>query len=151
MYITPLHLRNIITYIETYFKPWYLKLNNLIIAMKISPDFFENPKPLKSCQWNTYPSKKLLLVWLYQVLAMARSSIFTVACTIFSCSTWNLVPWPEIKSGTPALVAQSLSHWTSMEVLKYIYLKTVFCTCSVDENVVWIIISRSLYCVKNKN
>ena len=41
-----------------------------------------------------------------------------------SCGTWNLVavalwdlvPWPGIEPGPPALRAQSLSHWTSKEV-----------------------------------
>ena len=43
-----------------------------------------------------------ILVWLHQV--------FVAACRILSCSTWDLVPWPEIKPGPPALGVQSLSH-----------------------------------------
>ena len=31
----------------------------------------------------------------------------------FSCGIWDLVSWPGIKPGPPALGAQSLSHWTT--------------------------------------
>ena len=40
----------------------------------------------------------------------------TWASETFSCSTWDLVPWPGIKLGSPALGTQSLSHWTITEV-----------------------------------
>ena len=33
-----------------------------------------------------------------------------------SYHTWDLVPWPGIEPGRPALGAQSLSHWTTREV-----------------------------------
>ena len=33
-----------------------------------------------------------------------------------SYHTWDLVPWPGIEPGPPALGAQSLSHWTTREV-----------------------------------
>ena len=33
-----------------------------------------------------------------------------------SCGMWDLVPWPGIKPGPPALGAQSLTHWTTREV-----------------------------------
>ena len=46
-------------------------------------------------------------------------SIFTVAREIFSCSMWDLVPWPGMESGSPALGAQSLSHWTTKEVPEF--------------------------------
>ena len=56
------------------------------------------------------------LIWLCQVLL--------VACRIFSCSTWtlsyylwDLVPWPGIKPGSPAVRVRILSHWTTREVL----------------------------------
>ena len=32
------------------------------------------------------------------------------------CSLWNLVPWPGIKPGPPALEEWSLGHWTTREV-----------------------------------
>ena len=49
------------------------------------------------------------LIWLYWVLVVAHR--------IFSWPTWDLVPWPGIERGAPALRAGSLSHWTAVEVL----------------------------------
>ena len=37
-------------------------------------------------------------------------SIFTVACDM-----WDLVPYPGLEPGAPALGAQSFSHWTPRE------------------------------------
>ena len=34
-----------------------------------------------------------------------------------SCSMWDLVPWPGFEPRAPALAAQSLSPWTTREVL----------------------------------
>ena len=34
-----------------------------------------------------------------------------MAASALSCGTWDLVPWPEIEPGSPALGASSLSHW----------------------------------------
>ena len=56
----------------------------------------------------------LLFTWLFWVLV--------VACRIFwlqhlnSCSVWDLVPWPGIQCGPPALRAWGLSRWTTREV-----------------------------------
>ena len=33
-----------------------------------------------------------------------------------SCDMWNLVPWPGIEPGLPALWVCNLSHWTTREV-----------------------------------
>ena len=33
-----------------------------------------------------------------------------------SCSIWDLVPWPGIEPGPPALGAWSLNRWTTREV-----------------------------------
>ena len=44
------------------------------------------------------------------------------ACGIFSCSMWNLIPWPGIKPRTTALGAWNLSHWTTKEVPKMSFL-----------------------------
>ena len=40
---------------------------------------------------------------------------------LFNCSKWDLVPWPGIEPGYPALGAWSLSHWTTWEVPTTIY------------------------------
>ena len=33
-----------------------------------------------------------------------------------SCGMWDLVSWPGIETGSPALGVRSLSHWTTREV-----------------------------------
>ena len=35
---------------------------------------------------------------------------------------WDLVPWAGIEPGSPALAAQSLSHWAAREVPVHVYL-----------------------------
>ena len=50
--------------------------------------------------------------WLWH----AGSSIVITACGIFSCGIWDLVLWPGIKPGPPALGARSLSKWTTGQV-----------------------------------
>ena len=78
-------------------------------------------KELDTTEWT---KKNLyLFIWLHRVLAVAcnlmphwrwhASSIFIVACGIFSCGMGDLVTWP---SGSPALGSWSLSHWTTGEV-----------------------------------
>ena len=44
---------------------------------------------------------------------------FTTSSTFIqtlNCSIWDLVPWPGIEPGPPALRVQNLSHWTIREV-----------------------------------
>ena len=62
--------------------------------------------------------------WLCRVLVVARrifdfhwgmQSLSVVTCGIFSCGMWDLIPWPVIESGPPALRG-SLSHWVTREV-----------------------------------
>ena len=43
--------------------------------------------------------------------------IYLVALGL-SCGMWDLVPWPGIKPGLPALGLRSLSHWITWEVLE---------------------------------
>ena len=38
-----------------------------------------------------------------------------------SCGMWDLVPWPGIKPGPPALGVLSLSHWTTREVPTHLF------------------------------
>ena len=54
-----------------------------------------------------------LFIWLHRVLFGAHG--------IFCCSMRDLVPRPGIEPGPPALGAQSLSHWTTREVLEVYY------------------------------
>ena len=44
------------------------------------------------------------------------SLIFLVACEIFTCGMWDLVPQPGIEPGRSALGVQSLSHQSKREV-----------------------------------
>ena len=48
-----------------------------------------------------------------------------LAYGIFSCNTWDLVPQPRFELWPAALGAQSLSHWTTREVLQ-IHIVKVF-------------------------
>ena len=60
--------------------------------------------------WGTwYPQSSL---WHVESLDSAYG-IFSCGMQTLSCTMWDLVPWPGIKSGPPALGAQSLSHWTT--------------------------------------
>ena len=45
--------------------------------------------------------------------------VLAVEHRIFSCSMWDLVPWPGIKPRPSAVDVQSLSHWTIREVSMY--------------------------------
>ena len=54
-----------------------------------------------------------IYVWLHQDL--------DVACRIFSCGTWNLVPQPGIEPRPPASGAQRLSHWATRDIPEGFY------------------------------
>ena len=61
--------------------------------------------------------------------SLQQAGSLVVACGIFSCDMqtlscvmWDLVPWPRIEPGAPALGVQSLSHWTTREVPSFILL-----------------------------
>ena len=73
-----------------------------------------------------------LFIWLLCVLVAARGifvegslveacGIFSCGMRTLSCSVWDLVPWPGIEPGPPALGAWSLSHWTTSEVPIYYF------------------------------
>ena len=44
--------------------------------------------------------------------------IYLFGCVSLGCSMWDLVPWPGIKPGPPALEAWTLGFWTTREVPK---------------------------------
>ena len=71
----------------------------------------EKPRPLNCGEL----LESYLFIWLPQVFT-AACGILVVACEL-SFSMWDLVPWPGVEPRVPALGAQSLSHWTSREVL----------------------------------
>ena len=43
-----------------------------------------------------------------------------------SCCLWDLVLWPGVKPGSPALGAWRLNHWTSREVLVSVFWRILF-------------------------
>ena len=53
-------------------------------------------------------------MWLCQVL-VATCRIFSCGLWTPICSMWDLVLWPGMEPGPPALGARSLSHWTTSE------------------------------------
>ena len=54
-----------------------------------------------------------LFIWLHWALV--------AACRIFGCGMWDLIPWPGVEPGPPALGMQSLSHWTTREALDFFF------------------------------
>ena len=73
-----------------------------------------------------------LFIWLCWV-SFAAHRIFHLYCSMQdlfsysmqtpSCDMWGLVPWPGIESGSSALEVQSLSHWTTREVPRFVLKK----------------------------
>ena len=53
-----------------------------------------------------------------------------------SCGVWDLVPWPGIEPGSPALEAQSLSLCTTREVPLPTFLDHLVLVCTVQEAVI---------------
>ena len=57
-----------------------------------------------------------LFIWLHWVLLQhVGSSVFLAGCGIFHWGKWNLISWPGIEPGTPALGMWGLNHWTTRE------------------------------------
>ena len=53
---------------------------------------------------------------LFGQVLIATHRIFSYGTQTLSCSIWDLVPWPEIEPGTPALWVHSLSHLTTSKI-----------------------------------
>ena len=65
------------------------------------------------------------------IYLFGHSRALVMVCGIFSCSIrtlscglWDLAPWPGMEPRAPVLGAQSLSHWTTKEVLEGRFLTT---------------------------
>ena len=54
---------------------------------------------------------------------------FDLRCSIWtlSCGIWDLVPWPRIEPGPPALGVQSLGHRTTREVPTLVLVVSTVC------------------------
>ena len=85
---------------------------------------------LGTCRWWTGLSSFLLLfificfyllIWLHRVLVAARGH-FSCGLQTLRGSTWDLVSWPGMEPGSPALRAWSLPHWTTREVPSSFFL-----------------------------
>ena len=50
--------------------------------------------------------------------------LFSCGMQTLSCGLWDLVSWPGIEPGPPALGPQGLSHWTTREVPTRMFLIT---------------------------
>ena len=58
--------------------------------------------------------------------------IYEILSCKLSCILWDLVPWPMMEPGPPALRVQSSSHWTTREVpiiLTINWVKMRICAC----------------------
>ena len=76
-------------------------------SFKVSSEWGERVSELPKCLHFLLHLGKIIIIWQYQILGAAHR-IFDLSCGI-----WDLVPWPEIEPGSPALGAWSLSHWTT--------------------------------------
>ena len=67
------------------------------------------------------------VIFLFFIIIIIILNIYLFGCAgsclwhagSFSCGMWDLVPWPGIDPGPPALGARSLNHWTTREVPNY--------------------------------
>ena len=58
----------------------------------------------------------LLYLFIFKYVFISLFQILVVACRIFSCGMWDLVPWPGIEHRPPVLGMCSFNHWTTREV-----------------------------------
>ena len=72
-----------------------------------------------------------LIIWLLRVL-VAACELLVAACELFVVACmWDLVPWPGIKPGPPAIGA--LNHWTTREVPSCISIHNEQCQQKIRE------------------
>ena len=69
----------------------------------------------------TWPELGLLnffkkYLFIYLAASGLSCGIFSCGMRTLSCSMWDLVPWPGIEGGPPALGAWRFNHWTTREV-----------------------------------
>ena len=105
-------------------------MHHLSQAIIFSREVCSESGPLDSFILQQALKKKYLLIylavpglscgtWGLQSSLQVWSFFSVAAFRIFSCAMWDLVPWPGIKAGPPALGAWSLSHWTTREVPEF--------------------------------
>ena len=116
------------------------EFKSLLICSLVSSLFeTKEEEPSNICR-EVNSSSCYFLIWLWHVFVVAPGilscimwylflvstgvifsyTMRTLSCSTWSlnCSVWDLVPWPGIEPGPPALGAWSLSPWTTREVLR---------------------------------
>ena len=61
-------------------------------------------------------STRNLYLWSVESVAIPCESSLVVACELFGCSMWDIVPWLGLEPRSSPLGVWSLSHWTIKEV-----------------------------------
>ena len=62
------------------------------------------------------PDNRLFYLFSYMEVLVPAGKIFHLFRELFSCSIWDLVPWPGKEPWPLAFGAQTLSHWTTRNV-----------------------------------
>ena len=75
---------------------------------------------------------KILFIYLTVPSLSWGMQVFYLCCGIqtLSFGMWDLVPWPGIEPGPPALGVKSLSHWTTREVPQLLCVCVCVCLFS---------------------
>ena len=93
------------------------------IARSLYPVTIISPFPSSCSSWQSpfYCFKVWLKKKIYFAALCLSCGTGDLHCLMYDlcCSMWDLVPWPGIEPGPPALEAKSLSHWTTREVPKF--------------------------------
>ena len=120
-------------YMSWFSQLWVMGVNVLSLVEKR-----KNNQKRDSCSWLGLSLLWVFLIYVYQVSFTFKKYLFiwlcqvlVVACGIFSCSTWDLVPWLGIKRRPPALGEQSqpLDHQASprslslLVIIKHLFSK----------------------------
>ena len=120
-------------YIHVYIdRIWNLGIKRFILILVLPFITFVTLCTLPNL-WASLGFLYIIFIWLLQVLVVAHGIIdlpcgmWTLCCGLWihSCDTWDLVPWPGIEPGPPALGVWSLSHWTTREIPSLLHVSTV--------------------------
>ena len=100
------------------------RIQGLDAKLLLIPCYYCPPNPQ---QTQLHPSRFLspsliLFIWLIQILVVAHKiTDLHGGMWTLSCGMWDLVPWPRIEPGPPALGAWCLGHW-SPQKSPYLFL-----------------------------
>ena len=81
-------------------------------------------------------------IWLCWVLVVVQR-LFSCSMWNLSCGMWDLVPWPGIEPGPPALGGQSPNHWTKRDVAGHTFQSTLlqvseWIFLNLEASILWI-------------